>query len=152
MSNGARALARFTVGSAFVKRLLFLTQPGVDGDCRLPRPVLQPTPLHLDLAALRRRFALILRNVETPSLLRWPRLVLAKLKFFPMTLTCPADILSRSRERGASFEEEKENETAARRSHHPVCHRAVSATVLRRSGREIPSDEGPSDSSRRGRS
>src|SRR6267378_5370966 len=108
MSNGARALARFTVGSAFVKRLLFLTQPGVDGDCRLPWPVLQPTPLHLDLAALRWRFALILRNVETPSLLRWPRLVLAKLKFFPMTLTCPADILSRSRGREASFEEEKE--------------------------------------------
>src|ERR1035438_9489169 len=66
------------VGCGLVQRVLFLAQTGVDDHHCLSRPILQPTLRHLDLAAaLRRRFALILFNVETPSPLRYPRPVLA---------------------------------------------------------------------------
>ena len=60
-----------TVGSGFVQRLLFLAERGVNCHHSLPRPISQPLFFHLPLAGLlRRRFALIFCNVETPSLLR----------------------------------------------------------------------------------
>ena len=49
-----------------MERVLFLAQTGVDRHDRLPRPVLQPTLLHLDLtAALRRKSPVLTRAVST---------------------------------------------------------------------------------------
>ena len=57
-----------TVGSRFVQSFLFLTQSSVDCDHGFPRPILQPLPFYLDLAGRRRRFNLMRRGVDMPSL------------------------------------------------------------------------------------
>jgi len=60
-----------TVGSGLMQGALFFAKPGVDGDNRIPWPILQPPLFHFVLAEdLRRRLALIFCRVETPSLLR----------------------------------------------------------------------------------